>query len=87
MMTDEPRNLIEIGYLPSGADVFVAEGALDPVSVLVADATRRLDQMRAEDERVRLAAITAIERVKATRRARTARRFRHALKLFTGSMR
>jgi hypothetical protein len=81
MSAEEPqRRMIPIGVMPSGyADVFLAPGSADPVSLMIADASAKLDREHAEAERIRLAAIADIERAKATRRARAAKRFRHAL--------
>ena len=83
-MTDEaPRRMIEVGTLPSGYDsMFIAEGGVNPLAVMVRDANARLDAERAEAERKRLAALADIARVQNTRRARAAKRLRQALRMF-----
>jgi hypothetical protein len=80
-MVDAPRRIF-VGYLPSGADTFVAEGEVDPVARLLADASARLDREREAEARAQAAKAADIERVKNTRRARAARRFRSALQMF-----
>jgi hypothetical protein len=79
-MTDERRRRVFVGYLPTADVTFVAEGEVDPVARLIADANAKLDAERAEAERVRLAALADIERAKRTKRARLVRRFGRALK-------
>ena len=49
---------------------------------MIREAGAELDAARAADERKRLAAIADIERAKNMRRARAARRFKQALKVF-----
>jgi hypothetical protein len=83
-VTDEPRR-VYLGLLPSGADVFVADGEADPLTVMLSEANARLDAERAEAERVRLAALADIERARNTRRAKAARRFKRALQMFRRS--
>jgi hypothetical protein len=78
----EPRRIFVAAFEP--ADTIFVDGA-DPIALKIDEATRRLDRMREEDERVRLAALADIERAKATRRARAARRFKRALKIFRRS--
>jgi hypothetical protein len=80
-MSDEPRRVF-VGYLPTADALFVGEGEVDPVARLIADANAKLDAERTEAERVRLAALADIERVKNTRRARAAKRLRQALRMF-----
>ena len=79
-MTDTRRRLIEIGVIPSGAELFF-EGNIDPAVAVVADGIRKADLARAGGERARLAAALDVERVKATRRAIGMRRLRKALTL------
>jgi hypothetical protein len=77
----EPRR-IELGFLPSGgATVFVGDGAVDPIKVLIAEGNAKLDREHAEAERARLAEIADAERMRNTRRARLARRLGKALKV------
>jgi hypothetical protein len=80
-MSDAPRR-IYIGDIPSGFDAtFVAEGAADPLAIMLREGAAKLDRM-AEEERQREAARLAdIERAHNTRRARAMRRFRGALKV------
>lgn len=80
VMTDTRRRLIEIGVIPSGAELFF-EGNIDPAVAVVADGIRKADLARAGGERARLAAALDVERVKATRRAIGMRRLRKALTL------
>jgi hypothetical protein len=79
-MSDEPRRIF-VGVLPSGVDATFIDG-VDPLVAMIDDATARLDRMREEDERARLAQIADIERMRNTRRARAARRFKSALRMF-----
>jgi hypothetical protein len=80
-MSDDSRRFIEIGYLPSGAEnVFLAEGAADPARLMIAEASARLDAERAAKARAIAVKAADIERAKATRSARIARRFKRALK-------
>ena len=82
-MNDEPpRRSIIVGLLPSGGVTYVGEGQEDPVAVMIREAGAELDAARAADERARLSAIADVERIKLTRRARAARRFGRALKMF-----
>ena len=82
-MTDDAPRRIEIGTIPAGYDsIFIAEGGVDPLAIMIREGHARLDAERAEAERVRLAALADIERVKNTRRARAARRFKRALQMF-----
>jgi hypothetical protein len=79
-MSEEPRR-IELGVLPIGyGDVFLAEGEVDPISIMLRQAGETLDRERAEAERKRLSAIADAEWTANTRRARNVRRLRHALK-------
>jgi hypothetical protein len=72
---------IELGVLPAGYDSTFADGA-DPLATMIAEGHARLDRMRADEERTRLAQIADQARAEATKRARIARRFRKALKMF-----
>lgn len=76
----EPRRIF-VGVLPSGVDATFVDG-VDPVSIMVREANAALDRESAEAERVRLAQAADVERMRTTRRARAARRFRRALKAF-----
>jgi hypothetical protein len=74
-MSDAPRRLIEIGTYEGGlTHLIVPREAL-------ARAEQKLAAERAEAERVRLAALADIARVKNTRRVMTMRRFKRALRL------
>jgi hypothetical protein len=80
----EPRK-VYTGLLPSGAEnVFVSEGAADPVAIMLREAGAKLDAERAAEERVRLAKIADEARAKNTRRARAMRRLGKALKFLRG---
>jgi hypothetical protein len=81
MTENEPRRIF-VGHLPTGGVTYVAPGEADPVVRLIADANARLDAERAAEERKRAAQAADAERMKATRRARVAQRFRRALKMF-----
>jgi hypothetical protein len=80
-MSENELRRVFVGYLPAGGVTYVAEGEVDPVATLIADANAKLDRQHAEAERVRLAAIADVERAKSTRSASAARRFRRALRL------
>jgi hypothetical protein len=81
-MTDDTPRRIYLGVLPSGyGDTFIAEGAADPLAVMIAEGHAKLDRI-AEEERQREAARLAdIARLANTRTARAAKRLRHALRL------
>jgi hypothetical protein len=83
---NEPKRIF-VGYLPTADAVFVGEGEVDPVARLITDANAKLDAERAVAERVRLAALADIKRVKNTRRARARRRVEKALKVLARMMR
>ena len=74
------RRLIEIGVIPSGAELFY-EGSVDPAAAVVAEGIRRADAALAQAERVRVAAIADAARVKNTRAAKARRRLKRALRL------
>jgi predicted RNA-binding Zn ribbon-like protein len=81
----EPRRLIEIGILPAGADsFFVAEGSADPVAIMLREADERLARERLAVAKAKAAKLADIARVKNTRRARAAQRFKRALSMFRG---
>jgi hypothetical protein len=81
-MTDEPR-LIEIGVLPSGyADTFVADGAIDPITVFLRDADMRLAAERAAAAKMIASKAADVSRGKNTRRARALRRLSRAFHAF-----
>jgi hypothetical protein len=44
-----------VGHLPSGTTAFVAEGEVDPITILLRDANRKIAAERAEEERQRQA--------------------------------
>lgn len=73
---------ILIGVIPTGTDVHLFGEDIAAAARMLDDAHRRADLARAEAERVRLSAIADIERTKSTRKARAARRFKRALKMF-----
>jgi hypothetical protein len=79
-VTDGDRRFVYLGSF---------EGGLPNTFEIPAEPLRKieagLDAERAEAERVRLAALADIERVKNTRRARAMRRLTRALKLFLRS--
>lgn len=78
-----PRRLIEIGTLPAGYNsTFVAEGAADPLAIMIAEGNARLDRIAAEERQREAARLADIERAKNTRRARAARRLKRALRMF-----
>jgi hypothetical protein len=80
-MSEPPRRLIEVGTFPSGYAHTFVDGA-DPLVIALEAAHAKLDAEAREAERIRLAQIADIERVKNTRRARAAKRLRQALKLW-----
>jgi hypothetical protein len=84
-MSDEPRRrLIEIGTMPSGYDdVFLGEGAADPLAAMLREGNARLDAEHAARAKALAAKAADAERAKATRRALTMRRLGRALKMFT----
>ena len=80
-MNDEPTpRQVFVGLLPTAGALYV--GGEDPVAAMIVAAGAELDRQRAVEERARLAAIADIERAKNMRRARAARRFKQALKVF-----
>jgi len=82
MSSDTPR-LIEIGTMPSGyASTFVAEGAVDPLAIMIAQADAKLAHERATEAKAKAAKVADIGRMRLTRRSRIARRFRKALKMW-----
>jgi hypothetical protein len=81
-MADETPRRIFLGVLPSGADVFVGEGQSDPVARLISEANAEFDRQRAAEPRAVAAKAADVEREKATRSARTMRRFKRMLKMF-----
>jgi hypothetical protein len=84
-MADEPPRRVFVGVIPTGNDVTYIDGADDPAATMIAQATARLDRMREEDERIRLAALADVERAKNTRKARVMRRLGKVLKVFRRS--
>ena len=54
-MSETGPKRVFVGYLPSGTTAFVAEGAEDPITILLRDADRKIAAERAEDERQRQA--------------------------------
>jgi hypothetical protein len=78
-MSDEPRRMIEIGVLPRASEIF-ADGA-DPLSVMIADAERRLDQERAQQAEDRSPRPTDPERLRLTREARLRGRLRKLVQM------
>lgn len=81
-MSDAPRRLIEIGILPAGYDLtFVAEGAADPLAVMIAEGNAKLDRIAAEERQREAARLADIARLANTRGASAAKRLRHALRL------
>jgi hypothetical protein len=81
-VNDTPRKLIEIGTVPSGTELFVTEGEIDPIAIMLRQAGETLDRERAEAERKRLSAIADIERAQRTKRARSLRRLMRAFRAF-----
>jgi hypothetical protein len=81
VMTHEPKRIF-VGHLPSGGVTYVAEGEIDPVARLIADANAQLDAERAAEAKALAAKAADVERAKATRAARVTKRFRQAFKLF-----
>jgi hypothetical protein len=80
-MSDAPRR-IYIGDIPSGFDAtFVAEGAADPLAVMIAEGNAKLDRLAAEERQREAARLADIARLANTRGARAAKRLRHALRL------
>jgi hypothetical protein len=75
----EPRRIL-VGVLPT-ADTIFTDGA-DAVATMLREASVALDRARADEERARSKAAIDAVRVQNTRRARAARRFRRALKVF-----
>jgi hypothetical protein len=76
-VTDGDRRFVFLGSFEGGLPhtFEIPEEPLRKIEV-------RLDAERAEAERVRLAALADIERVRNTRSARTMRRFKRALQMF-----
>jgi hypothetical protein len=78
-MTDEPRRVYVGTFSP--ADTIFIDG-VDPARHMMDEANAKLDRMRAEDERQRLAQIADAERARAMQSARIMRRFKRMLKIF-----
>jgi hypothetical protein len=72
----EPKRFF-VGYLPSGADTFVAPGEADPITILLRDADRKLAAERATREAATMEAGTA----KPLQSARTSGKLRRLLGL------
>jgi hypothetical protein len=82
MSDDVPRRMIEIGVLPRSGEIFF-EGADDPIASMIREGGEALDRERAATAKAVASMYEAdLQRVKATRSARIARRFRRALKMF-----
>jgi hypothetical protein len=80
-MADEPRR-VYVGLVPSGADViYVGEGAVDPVAIMLREANAKLDAERAAETRALAAKAADIERVRRTKKARVMRHLRKAMTL------
>jgi hypothetical protein len=80
MSESEPRRIF-VGHLPAGGVTYVAEGEIDPVATLIADASRRLDAERAAEAKALAAKAADIERVRRTKKARVMRHLRKAMTL------
>ena len=77
------RRSIIVGLLPSGGSMTrVPPGQEDPVEIAIRQAHAELDRQRATEERARRAKLADVARAQNTRRARAARRFKRALKVF-----
>jgi hypothetical protein len=73
------RHIIEIGTFPIANEVFNVGD--DVIAALLREADRKLEVEREDEARQRQAAIADVERVKATRRARSMRHIRKVLRL------
>jgi hypothetical protein len=74
---------VELGTLPRGYDAtYVAEGAADPLAVMLREGHAALDRIRAEEERALAAKAADIARMANTKRARARRYLGKALKMF-----
>jgi hypothetical protein len=82
-VSDTPRRIVSIPLPAAGTAVYL--GGVDPVAEMIASAHAELDRQREADERKRLAVLADAERLANTRRARVARRFKGALKMFARS--
>jgi hypothetical protein len=79
-MSESGPKRIFVGHLPTGGVTFVADGEVDPVARLIADANAKLDRERAEEARALAAKAADVERLRRTKKARALRRFGRALK-------
>ena len=83
-MTDTPRRII-VGLLPSGGAVtYVAEGEVDPVARMIAQAGAELDRQLAAEVRAAAAKAADIERARGMRGARNMRRLKRAMRAVFG---
>ena len=83
-MTDTPRRTIIVGLLPSADAVYVAEGAEDPVAIMIREASAELDRQRDAAERAAAAKAADIERARGMRGARNMRRLKRAMRAVFG---
>jgi hypothetical protein len=79
-MSEEPRR-VYVGDLPLASEVF-ADGA-DPLTVMLERANAEFDGQHVERVQAIATKAADIERLKNTRRARAARRFKRALRMLT----
>ena len=78
-MTAAPRRItLALPLGPAGTVIYT--GGVDPVAELIRAAGGELDRQRDIETRAAAAKVADLERVKLTRRARTARRFKRAMR-------
>lgn len=77
-MTNEPRRVTIL--LPAVGSNVIYTGGEDPVAVMVREAGLELDRQRADDEHKRKAVIADAARLANSRKARSMRRLKRALR-------